>query len=66
MIDRRHTSNHKDVFAGIVERLRLAELQAYTTDELISELKRRDIKVKVIVNGTEDSKGSLTIQRVRD
>ena len=36
---------HQDPFLAICESLRLHELTRYTTDELIAELKRRDVDV---------------------
>ena len=36
---------HQDPFLAICESLRLHELTRYTTDELIAELKRREVDV---------------------
>ena len=38
-------TEHQDPFLAICESLRLHELTRYTTDELIAELKRRDVDV---------------------
>ena len=38
-------TEHQDPFIAICESLRLHELTRYSTDELIAELKRRDVDV---------------------
>ena len=38
-------TEHQDPFLAICESLRLYELTRYTTDELIAELKRREMDV---------------------